>query len=111
MQKSPLQLVKEQHGDKSKLVDKLVSSLDRGGDSKDEFRTRLNAMPNTKLLRLHRVQAELKDRFGGSKDKLLQSLLDLMGRSKDKDYKESISDWNSCSPAGAAPRLGKEGRY
>ena len=53
--KTPLQQVTDRFGSKEKLVDKLIGRLDRGDDSKDEFRDRLLAMANSKLLRLYDV--------------------------------------------------------
>lgn len=87
--KTPLQQVTEQHGGKEKLVDKLLGMLDRGEESKEEFRARLLAAPNSKLLRLHAVTAEIKDLFGDT-DKLVESLLGLMNRSKDEDYRKKL---------------------
>lgn len=85
MKKSPLMMVKEQFGSKDKLVDKLLSMVERGEDSKEEFKERLTSMSNKKLLRLHECHVVLKEKFGG-KDKLVDSLLGLMKRSKDNDY-------------------------
>ena len=87
--KTPLQQVTEQHGGKESLVDKLVGMLDRGDESKDEFRSRLVAAPNSKLLRLHSVMTEIQEKFG-DKDKLVDSLLGLMNRSKDEDYRKKL---------------------
>ena len=53
--KTPLLQVKEQHGGKEKLVDKLLGLLERGEESKDEFRLRLLGASNAKLLRLFSV--------------------------------------------------------
>ena len=83
--KTPLELVTKNHGSKEKLVDKLVGMVDRGDEDKDEFRSRLTSMANSKLLRLYEAHATLKDKFG-SKDKLVGSLLELMKREKDEDY-------------------------
>lgn len=86
---TPLQQVTQHHGGKDKLVDKLVDLLDRGDEDKNAFRRRLLAAPNSKLLRLHRVASELKERFG-SKDKLVDALLGLMNRGKDGDYRAKL---------------------
>ncbi len=86
---TPLQQVKDIHGGKDKLVDKLVGILDRGDESKAELTERLRAAPNSKLLRLLAVSTEVKDRFGG-KAELVDNLLGLMERAKDEDYKEKL---------------------
>jgi len=89
--KTPLQVVEADHGGKEKLVDKLVGLLDRGDESKDEFRSRLSAMANSKLLRLHSAAATIKDQFG-NKEKLVDALLELTKRVKDLDYKDRLLD-------------------
>ena len=92
--KTPLQQVTEQHGGKEKLVDKLVGMLNKREDeSKDEFRRRLLAAPNTKLLKHFNVMTTVKDRFGG-KDKLVDAILELMSRPKDKDYREKLLSYS-----------------
>jgi len=88
--KTPLQQVTEQHGGKEKLVDKLMGMLQkRDEESKDGFRRRLLAAPNSKLLRLFQVMSEVGERFG-DKDKLVDAVLDLMKRVKDTDYREKL---------------------
>lgn len=87
--KTPLQMVNELHAGKEKLVDKLMGLLDRGEESKDEFRTRLLAASNSKLLRLHSVMTEVKEKFG-NKEKLVKATMELMNRSKDGDYRDKL---------------------
>ncbi|MCB9557235.1 MAG: hypothetical protein H6707_14095 [Deltaproteobacteria bacterium] len=90
--KTPLQLVNDKYGSKEKLVDKLVGQLDPAeGESKDEFRARLLAAPNTKLLRLVATLDEVQKRFGG-KDKLIDAILELEGRKKDEDYRTALAE-------------------
>ena len=86
---TPLQKVKDLHGGKDKLVDKLVGILDLDGESKSELTARLRAAPNSKLLRLFDAISEIKERFSG-KAGLVDNLLGLMGRAKDEDYKEKL---------------------
>ncbi len=87
--KTPLQQVKDQFGGKEKLVDKLLGLIDRGEESKDEFRSRLLTASNTKLMRLFSTTSEIKDKFGGT-DKLVDSILGLMNRVKDTDYRDKM---------------------
>lgn len=87
--KAPLQQVNDRFGSKEKLVDELVGMLDRGDESKDEFRDRLLSAANAKLLRLHATTSEVKERFG-SKEKLVEALLGLMNRQRDQDYKAKL---------------------
>lgn len=90
MKKSPLQRVSALHGSKDKLVDKLMGMVDRGGEEKDEFKARLLAMANSKLLRLHDAHEDLKKRFGG-KDKLVTAIMTLAGKSKDRDWGDKLA--------------------
>lgn len=89
--KTPFQQVKEEHGDKEKLVDKLVGMV-TAPEGDDDFRGRLLAMANSKLLRLYAVHAEIKERFG-DKEKLTAKVLELMKRAKDKDYGERLKQY------------------
>lgn len=91
--KTPLQIVNEQHGGKEKLVDTLTGMLERGEEGKADFRARLLAAANSKLLRLHRVMAEIKDRFG-DREKAIDALLALVNKAKDKDYREKLFDYS-----------------
>jgi hypothetical protein len=45
---------------------------------------------NAKLVRLHRVFAEVKEKFG-TRDKLIGSILETENRSKDEGYKKHLS--------------------
>lgn len=93
--KAPLQQVNEEHGGKEKLVDKLMGMLERGDESKDEFRKRLLAAPNSKLLKLHKVKTDLKEGFG-DKQKLVDAILGLMNRAKDADYREKLLSYSDA---------------
>ena len=86
---TPLQQVKDLHGGKEKLVDKLVGILDLDGESKSDLTDRLRAAPNSKLLRLLDAATEVKEQHGG-RDGLVAKILALMNRTKDEDYKEKL---------------------
>ncbi len=91
--KSPLARVKEQFGDKEKLVE-AVQKL--GGDDLWVARTNENKglahVSNAKLLRLHRVLSEVKEKFG-TREKLVDAILELEKRTKDAGYKQRLSAW------------------
>ena len=91
--KSPLARVKEQFGDKEKLV-AAVEKL--GGDDLWVARTNENKglahVSNAKLLRLHRVLSEVKEKFG-TREKLVDAILELEKRTKDAGYKQRLSAW------------------
>lgn len=90
MTKSPMKTVAEKFGGKDKLVEKLSDLLERGEESKDELKARLLAASNQKLLRLHRIATEMKDGFGGSREKLVDGILGKLNRIKDADYKTKL---------------------
>jgi len=91
MSKSPLAVVKEKFGDKAKLVAALESF------AKDEalWIDRVNAdkglahVSNSKLLRLHGIFSEVKERFG-SRAKLIDAILELEKRAKDAGYRARL---------------------
>ena len=95
-QKSPLAIVNETFGAKDKLVDKLVGLLDRGDESKDDLRKRLSTAANTKLLHLHRVATEVKEKFGGSHDALVEHVAKALGRTKDKPFVERLAAYSDA---------------
>jgi len=108
-QKSPLAIVNENFGAKDKLVDKLVGLLDRGDESKDDLRKRLSTAANTKLLHLHKVATEVKEKWG-SHDALVQDVAKALGRTKDKPFVERLaaySDARLMDLAKATERRGK----
>jgi hypothetical protein len=84
MAKAPLVIVKEKFESKEKLVaavEKLKSGdlwVDRVSGAKG-----LGKVSNAKLLRLHSLLSDAKQRFG-SRDKLVGAILELEKRQKDK---------------------------
>lgn len=76
---TPLHTVKDKFGSKEALVDALMPLLERNDDESDtEFKDRLMRVSNRKLLRLHERADTLRDGFG-SRDKLVDAILDLRG--------------------------------
>ena len=65
MKLSPLQQVKQQFGGREKLVDAIIPLLE---SKDDDTRARLMGSPNRKLLRIHALAIELKERFGSRKN-------------------------------------------
>ena len=82
---TPLAQVKAEHGEKSKLVDAVLSVIDLGDSSKDDAKTRLASVSNKKLLRLLRVGQTVKDKYG-STEKLAEAVAAAAGKAKDNDY-------------------------
>ncbi|HZU85717.1 MAG TPA: hypothetical protein VE987_22475 [Polyangiaceae bacterium] len=91
--KSPLSLVKETFGDKSKLVE-AVQKL--SGDDLWVARTNeskgLARVSNAKLLRLHATFTEVKEKFG-TREKLIDAVLELQKRTGDAGLRQRLSAW------------------
>jgi hypothetical protein len=93
MKKSPVTVVKERFQSKEKLVEavqKLATAelwVDRVSGTKG-----LAKVSNQKLLRLHDVLTDAKQRFG-SRDKLISAILELAKRTKDAGYSAKIKKY------------------
>jgi hypothetical protein len=90
MKKTPLSQVKDRFGSKEKLVtavEELATDelwLDRYNETKG-----LQSVSNAKLLRLHAVLTEARERFG-SRDSLVDAILELEQRSKDEGFRTRL---------------------
>ncbi len=93
--KSPLQLVKDKFESKAKLVEAVEAftsedlwvgrtNKDRGGKKS------LARVSNAKLLRLHRIFSEVKEKFG-TRDKLIDAIAEAEKRQKDEGFKKRLS--------------------
>lgn len=93
MAKSPMATVKEKFGDKAKLVaevEKFTSDdLWVARTNKDKG---LAHVSNAKLLRLHRIFSEVKEKFG-TRDKLVAAILELTKRGRDEGYKAALAKY------------------
>lgn len=95
MKKTPLQEVKERFGSKENLVKELKKIFDKG----DLFENRLNldkgisTISNTKLLKLHKVAEEVKERFT-TRANLVDDLMKSLGRVKDEGLKSKFEKWS-----------------
>jgi hypothetical protein len=95
--KSPLAIVQERFGDKSKLVEALAAFK-----NEDLWVTRLNSdrggtrgiehVSNAKLLKLHATFTAVKDKFG-TRAKMIDAILDLEKRAKDAGYKKRLENF------------------
>jgi hypothetical protein len=89
--KSPQSAVKEQFGDKAKLV----AELEKLAKGDDLWVSRLNAnkglahVSNAKLLRLHRTFTAVKEKFG-TRAKLIDAIAEIEKRPKDEGYKARL---------------------
>jgi hypothetical protein len=91
--KTPLAIMKEQFGEKSKLVEALEKLT---GDALWVSRTNkskgLAHVSNAKLLRLHATFTAVKEKFG-TRDKLIDAILEIEKRSKDAGYRSRLAEW------------------
>jgi hypothetical protein len=89
----PLARVKEEFGDKAKLVASLekltTEDLWVSRTNKDKG---LAHVSNAKLLRLHAVFSEVKEKFG-TRDKLIEAILELEKRTKDAGWRQRLASW------------------
>jgi hypothetical protein len=91
--KTPLAVAKEKFGDKAKLVEAVEKFT-----SDDLWVARTNKdkglahVSNSKLLRLHATFSEVKEKFG-TRDKLIDAILELQKRSKDAGFRQRLSAW------------------
>jgi len=91
---TPVQAVKRLYGSKEKLIEQVAEVARSAGEEAGEVKERLITVSNQKLLRLAEVGKVIKDRYG-SRDKLVSSLSQALGKAKDKDYVEKL---RSLSP-------------
>ena len=91
--KTPLSIVKEQFGEKSKLVEALEKLT---GDDLWVARTNkdkgLAHVSNAKLLRLHATFTAVKEKFG-TREKLIDAIVELEKRTKDPGFRQSMAAW------------------
>jgi hypothetical protein len=91
--KSPLALVKDGFEDKAKLVEAIEKLA-----TAELWVARLNEnkglahVSNAKLLRLHATFAEVKEKFG-TREKLIDAVLELQKRAKDAGFRQRLSEW------------------
>jgi hypothetical protein len=90
---TPLAVVKEKFGEKAKLVEALEKltgeALWVSRTNKDKG---LAHVSNAKLLRLHATFTTVKEKFG-TREKLIDAILELEKRSKDTGLRQKLLEW------------------
>jgi hypothetical protein len=90
---TPLAVVKETFGEKAKLVEALEKLT---GEALWVSRTNkekgLAHVSNAKLLRLHATFTTVKEKFG-TREKLIDAILELEKRSKDAGLRQKLLEW------------------
>jgi hypothetical protein len=91
--KTPLALMKETFGEKSKLVEALEKlSGEELWVARTSASKGLAHVSNAKLLRLHATFSEVKTKFG-TREKLIDAILELEKRTKDAGYRQRLLAW------------------
>jgi hypothetical protein len=91
--KTPLANVKEKFGDKAKLVEAVEKfTQDDLWVSRTNKDKGLAHVSNAKLLRLYAIFTEVKQKFG-TREKLVDAVLELEKRSKDKGLRDRLLTW------------------
>ncbi len=86
---TPLQIVKEQHGSKSDLIDKIVGLVEpMPEESEDDHKRRLRNVSNAKLLHLLGVGERVKEL--GGRDAMVKKVLELKSQAKDHEYSDRL---------------------
>ncbi len=107
--KTPLQQVKDEHGGKDKLVDKVLGVIERGEDDATELKARLLKASNKKLLRMMAVGSAIKEKYG-SAEKLAGAVAEKLGKAKDKDFMNRLGAYSPAKLLDLARSLGGEVR-
>src|SRR5262245_57406331 len=108
-QKTPLELVNQEHGGKEKLVDKILGSMEPDGEEdKADLKRRLLGASNKKLLRLLRNAQALKEKYG-SREKLVGQVAGALGRVKDTDFVKRLDGYTQGRLLDLARSLSRAG--
>lgn len=85
--------VSELHGGKEALAKALAPLLATDKEDSDSIAGRLKTASNTQLLRLQRLAETVKSKWG-SREKLIQAIVDGAKKGKDKDYVAKLSTFS-----------------
>lgn len=89
--KSPLQRVRDEHGSKGELADKVLGILEAPEDEEQaDFEHRIRTLSNRKLLRLWESHQRVQDQYG-SKDALVEKITTARFPGGNDDYQRKIS--------------------
>ena len=90
---SPLQRVRQEHGSKEELVDKLVDTLEVPEDDDPlDFEERLSTTSNAKLLRLWESYQTVQEQFG-SKEGLIDKVTTARFPGGNEDYADKLAGY------------------
>lgn len=90
---SPLQRVRQEHGSKDELVDKILDAIEVPADEDPlDFEERLSTTSNTKLLRLWESYQTVQDQFG-SKQGLIDKVTTARFPGGNEDYADKLETY------------------
>lgn len=100
MRPTPFQAVKKSFETKAKLVEQLVPLVDktRGDTTNEQVKSRLMGLPNSKLLRLWKVEQKVREKFG-DRAKLVSSIVDARkkaGLTADAKFLEKLETYTKA---------------
>ena len=96
--KSPFAKMKDAHGDKETLVDRLLGVVHLGDSDREQAKAKLLAASNKKLLRLLEVATTVKEKYG-TPDGLAQAAAKLLGKTKDQAYLARLTHLAQTAPS------------
>jgi hypothetical protein len=92
--KTPLEIVNEKFGSKQALTLEIAGRLEREeGETLESLAKRLQARPNSRLLRLYELTEQFKSKFATKAD-LVAAVATNLGHGTDKDYTAKLSTLN-----------------
>jgi hypothetical protein len=87
---SPLQTIKEQHGSKAALIDKIIPLIDAMEDeSDDDHKARLAHVANRKLL--HLLDMGERAKALGGRAGVAKKILEVKKQPKDHEYEKALA--------------------
>lgn len=107
--RTPVQVVRDEHGGKEKLVEKILGLIERGEDNVDELKGKLLKVSNQQLLRLAKTAEIIKSKYG-SKDQLVTAVAGALGRAKDSDFAKRLGKYTPGRLLDMAQALAKKGK-
>ncbi len=89
----PRARVLEHHGSKEALAKSLAPLVARTGEDADQLETKLKTASNAQLLRLSRVTATVKQKYG-NREKLIEAIGSASNKAKDKDFLAKLGTYS-----------------
>ena len=89
----PRARVLEAHGGKEAVAKSLAAVIARSDQDTDQLESQLKKASNSQLLRLTRVTATVKQKYG-SRDKLIAAIGDASKKAKDKDFLAKLESYS-----------------